>query len=612
MNIQEQDSIYNNELISPRKGSCVNINFSDISYSVNSWTVNRFPFRRERKEILKGISGDFQASELTGIIGPSGSGKSSLLDILSGYSLEFSGQVLHNGASRDLQQFRKQVAYIMQDCRLQPLITVKEAMVSAAQLKLGRLYSFKQKMTIVMDILAALKLTHKTESLTQTLSGGEMKRLAIALELVNNPPVMFFDEPTSGLDYHTAKKCLHQLKQLAVAGYNVVCTLHQPSASMFEQLDHVYVLAGGRCTYQGGTKGLTAFLGELSLSCPEYHNPADHVLDVSVGEYGPCTDRLVDKISNGKSRDWRRSVLTSDTEDTERCNQSTSVQKTDDEQYPAPFSAQVYVLLLRTIAKIHRDKFLTYLRFCIHCTVGSLLGLFYYGIGSDAAYIFDNFSLLFFSLMFLMFTAFSSMIMSIPLEMPIIVREHFNRWYSLKAYYMATTIAETPVQVLCTLAYCCIVYVVSKQPPELFRFGLFLLMCTVITLLTQAVGVLVGCSLSIKHGVVFGPLAIMPWVIFSGFFLHISDAPSPLQWLFHISYLKYGLEGLMLAIYGYDRGRIACSDDYCHFRKPSKFLKEMDMSDASYILALGVVVSMYLVIKVVTFYMLRYQLSHRR
>lgn len=80
----------------------------------------------------------------------------------------------------------------------------------------------------------------------------------------------------SGLDYHTAKKCLTHLKQLAGTGYNIVCTLHQPSASMLDQLDHLFVVADGRCLYQGGCKGLTSFLSDAGLSCPEYYNPADH------------------------------------------------------------------------------------------------------------------------------------------------------------------------------------------------------------------------------------------------------------------------------------------------------------------------------------------------
>lgn len=80
----------------------------------------------------------------------------------------------------------------------------------------------------------------------------------------------------SGLDYHMAKKCLEHLRKLARAGHNIVCTLHQPSASLLDQLDHVYVVAEGWCVYQGSTNGLTNFLEDMSLPCPKYHNPADH------------------------------------------------------------------------------------------------------------------------------------------------------------------------------------------------------------------------------------------------------------------------------------------------------------------------------------------------
>ncbi|XP_054263719.1 ATP-binding cassette sub-family G member 1-like [Macrosteles quadrilineatus] len=596
-------------LLKLRKPSNISINFSDINYTVTSWTLSDrgFPIKRERKTILKAISGDFRAYELTGIIGPSGSGKSSLLDILSGYSLDFTGQIEHNGCARDLRQSRKQVAYIMQDCNLQPLLTITEAMVTSAHLKLGNDYTLEEKLAIVEDILITLHLSHKSDSLTRTLSGGEKKRLAIALELVNNPPLMFFDEPTSGLDYFTAKKCLQYLKQLTASGYNIVCTLHQPSASMFDLLDHVYVIAGGCCVYQGGTKGLTAFLDDLGLACPEYHNLADHVLDVSVGEYGPYMDKLVDKINNGKSKDWRRTALQTSGHSLD-CQQDKGEVKIS--SYSGSCFSHFSVLVLRMLKIISRDKFYTNFRISIHLAVGSLLGFFYLGIGNDAAFVFDNFRLLFFSLMFLMYTALSTMIISFPLEMPIIVREHFNRWYSPKSYYIALTVTDIPIQVVCTSIYCIIVYVMSEQPLEMFRFNMLLLMFITVTLFSQAVGVLVGATLSVKLGVIFGPLAILPWLIFSGFFLLLPDAPHYLQWLFHISYLKYAIEGLMQAIYGYDRDKIPCSVDYCHFRAPEKFLKQLSMHEANYWVCLSVIASLYLIVKVVTYYILRYRLTH--
>lgn len=115
----------------------------------------------------------------------------------------------------------------------------------------------------------------------------------------------------------------------------------------------------------------------------------------------------------------------------------------------------------------------------------------------------------------------------------------------------------------------------------------------------------------IQNGAIFGPFFICPFLIFSGFFIHLTDAHPIMHWLFHISFLKYALQGAALAIFGYDRPRMDCDETYCHFVLPKKFLKEVDMLEADFVeavIALGVI---FFVFRVSAFYVMQYRMKNK-
>lgn len=278
------------------------------------------------------------------------------------------------------------------------------------------------------EILQLLGLSDTIEVFAGKLSGGQQKRLSIALELVDNPQVIFFDEPTTGLDSSAASQCISLLKRLSDGGRTIVCTIHQASASLFHQIDLVYAIAEGRCIYQGSCENLVPFLSELNLVCPEYHNPADYLLEISTHDYGYQNGNLNEKIQDGRNHSYRKASTKNIEKHTEQHLQSQRVENpisiclkkatkssfqildcNDSDLYSTSFLRQSYFLLKRAFLLMIRNRSMSMMRVIIHFVVAIGIGLIYQGMGDSAKNMMNNFRYVFYSVMFLMFTAFSSL-----------------------------------------------------------------------------------------------------------------------------------------------------------------------------------------------------------
>ncbi|PNF38652.1 hypothetical protein B7P43_G01202 [Cryptotermes secundus] len=453
----------------PRK-LAVDIQFTDIYYRTRVWSLQQL--KPSKKEILHGVSGEFRSGELTAIMGPSGAGKSTLLNILAGYKMRGAeGSVKVNGRNiikGHHNEFFRLSCYIMQEDALRPALTVKEAMTFVAHLRLGYSTSHRQKQKQIFDLLDMLGLAEHANTRTVALSGGQKKRLSIALELISNPSVLLLDEPTTGLDSSSCSQCVSLLKLLAQQGRTVVCTIHQPSALLFEMFDHLYAVAEGYCIYQGGVQGLLPFLADMGLTCPSYHNPADYLIEVASGEYD--ADLAVLAAEAAKSVSERRKTPRTITAGTEEVVKTISGTNVDDQKPHAQYAslassedssideipesspvsasllAQFLLLYYRNIIVLCRNYKHFMIRIGAHLGIGLIFGFLYRGVGSKADSVFANYVYLYGTILFLVYTGKMAVTLSFPLEMGTLRREHFNRWYSLLPSFLAIILIEIPIQ----------------------------------------------------------------------------------------------------------------------------------------------------------------------
>lgn len=360
--------------------------------------------------ILKNISGEFRANELSGILGPSGCGKSTLLNILSGFKKSFkvTGKISISDRVINGGKFKMNIAYILQEESLHSSLTVKESMKFAIKLKTGNAKSENQQDEKIFSILQTLNLHNHLETYAQHLSGGQQRRLSIALELVDDPQIIFLDEPTTGLDCVASTQCIQLLKKLALEGKIVICTIHTPSALIFELIDYVYGMAEGNCIYQGSSQNLVTFLKELDLNCPLTFNPADFLLEIANNDYGKLNQRLSEKISNGTNETYRKEWMYVNNNNNENSLKRSSNDATLKVKNSSFFFHKLILLMKRNFIISKRNKSLIVQRLLVSLTVGLLIGGLYINIGEEASHIYANFKFIFASVFFLLYISYYS------------------------------------------------------------------------------------------------------------------------------------------------------------------------------------------------------------
>ncbi|CAL5870036.1 uncharacterized protein PFLUO_LOCUS4269 [Penicillium psychrofluorescens] len=265
------------------------------------------------KEILSGVQGASTPGQITAIMGASGAGKTTFLDILARKNKRgaVAGEFYVNGEKMSDHDFKNMIGFVDQEDTMLPTLTVHETILTSALLRLPRDMSQMAKEQRVLEVEKQLGIYHIKDQLIGSeegkgrgISGGEKRRVGIACELVTSPSILFLDEPTSGLDAYNAFNVVECLVTLAKT-YNrtVIFTIHQPRSNIVALFDRLVLLAQGRTVYSGPFSTCQQYFDHVGYSCPAGFNIADYLVDLTMhaSNARSYTDEI-ESPGNGRSR----------------------------------------------------------------------------------------------------------------------------------------------------------------------------------------------------------------------------------------------------------------------------------------------------------------------
>ncbi|KAL4583825.1 hypothetical protein LXL04_008409 [Taraxacum kok-saghyz] len=287
--------------VSPKKGMVLPftplaMSFDSVNYYVDMPAeMKEQGVTEDRLQLLRGVTGAFRPGILTALMGVSGAGKTTLMDVLAGRKTGgyIEGDIKISGFPKNQQTFARISGYCEQTDIHTPQITIRESLIYSAFLRLPKEVSNEEKMMFVDQVMELVELDNLKDAIVGLpgitgLSTEQRKRLTIAVELVANPSIIFMDEPTSGLDARAAAIVMRTVRNTVDTGRTVVCTIHQPSIDIFEAFDELLLMKrGGQVIYAGPLGRNSSKIVEYFEAIPgvpkipEKYNPATWMLEVS-------------------------------------------------------------------------------------------------------------------------------------------------------------------------------------------------------------------------------------------------------------------------------------------------------------------------------------------
>ncbi|KAI0373206.1 hypothetical protein BV20DRAFT_963012 [Pilatotrama ljubarskyi] len=545
--------------------------WSDVSYIVPQYDHDSW-FRRRRandpdnqKVVLDNVSGRVVPGEVMAILGPSGAGKTTLIDILA--QKHKSGRVTGGVSFPGTGDRIPRIGFVPQQDVLPPMLTVHEALLFAARLRLPEGVPDSEKHARVDDIMNRLGIAHLRnirigDGERRGISGGEMRRVTIGLELVAKPDVLILDEPTSGLDSVSAVKVANVLQALAHDEENptaVIASIHQPSSHLYHSFDQILLLSHGHALYSGpGGFAPAQHFSAQGIPFKEGYNVADYLLEIASdppvaliplsggtngglhsGPPGSSTDEVEKGIGRSSANGH---VLENKMEGMpEPVKKSWFITS----HYQATFLTQLEVLWGREWKILRRDKTLFFAHIAIACVLGVFCGGLYFDTDTTIAGFQSRVGCLFFLGALIAFSSLSALYNVVELR-PLFLRERSASYYSPTAWLLSRFVFDVlPLRIIPTIIVSTITYWMAGLAPDAAHYFKFLFILVLYALAMTLFNFLLACLF--RNGgiaILISALTALYQMTYAGFFVHLDDIPPVLRWLQWICPLKYTLEAL--------------------------------------------------------------------
>uniref|UniRef100_A0A7N0U871 ABC transporter domain-containing protein n=1 Tax=Kalanchoe fedtschenkoi TaxID=63787 RepID=A0A7N0U871_KALFE len=542
----------------------LSITFDEVKYAIDMpQEMKDQGILEDRLELLKGVSGAFRPGVLTALMGVSGAGKTTLMDVLAGRKRGgyIEGSITISGHPKNQKTFARIAGYCEQNDIHSPHVTVYESLVYSAWLRLPQDVNSATRKMFIEEVMELVELTSLRGALVglpgvDGLSTEQRKRLTIAVELVANPSILFMDEPTSGLDARAAAIVMRTVRNTVNTGRTVVCTIHQPSIDIFDAFDELLLLKRG---------GETIYVGPLGRHCSQLikyfediteakikdgHNPATWMLEVtSHGQEEILNFDFAEKFKSSELHRRNKELIR---------EFSTPAPDSKDLYFPTQYSqsffTQCRACLWKQQLSYWRNPLYSAVRLIFTTFIALLFGTIFWDLGlkrEKRQDLFNAMGSMYAAVLFMGVQNSVSVQPVVAIERTVFYRERAAGMYSSAPYAFGQAAIEMPYIFAQTLIYGVIVYAMIgfEWNAEKFFWYLFFMYFTLLYFTFYG---MMAVAVTPNHNIaaIVSSAFYAIWNLFSGFVVPSSRIPIWWRWYYRICPVAWTLYGLVASQFG--------------------------------------------------------------